>query len=69
MNFKAHLEDVFSPLTVDGKLLVLDVQLDEGQSGLQPVSTLEGPRVNSRIGRRLYVAGLQPAVAKFSLTV
>lgn len=62
-------EDVFSPLTVDGKLLVLDVQLDEGQPGVEPVPALERPRVDSRVGRRLDVTRLQPAVAELALAV
>lgn len=56
--------NVLAALPVDVELLVLDVQLDEGLTRVQPVLAVQGARVNTRVSRTLHVARLQTAVLR-----
>ena len=57
------------PLSVDGKVLVLHVELDEGLAGVQAIPALEGAWVNPWVGGRLDVARLQAAITELSLAI
>lgn len=57
------------PLSIDRKLFVLQIQLDVRLSRVQFVAAVEGPRIESRIGGRLYIAGLETAVAILPLAI
>jgi len=61
--------DVLASLPVDVELLVLDVELDEGQPGVEPVLAVQRARIDARIRRALHVARLQSAVLEHALAV
>lgn len=60
---------VNSPLPVDGELLILQVQLDEGLPRVEAIAALKCPRIDSRVGGRLDVAGLQSTVTELALAI
>ena len=61
--------DILASLPVDVELLVLDVELNEGQPRVQPVLAVKSARIDARVRRTLDVAGLQPAVLEAALAV
>lgn len=61
--------DIFTTLTVDVELFVLDVEFDEGQSGVQTIFAVQRAGINTGISRALYVARLQPAVLEDTFAV
>lgn len=56
--------DVLAALPVDVELLVLDVELDEGLTRVQPVLAVQSAWVDARVCRTLNVACLQAAVLR-----
>ena len=61
--------DVLATLTIYIELLVLYVQFDEWQSGVEPILAMQCPWIDTRISRTLNVASLQSTVLESALAV
>lgn len=61
--------DVLAALSINVELFIFNVKFDKRLSSIEPVFAVQSSRINSRIGRTLYVTGLKSTVVKTALAI